>query len=82
MNYFSKADLKVSYWTSGSDDGHEGLWVWTSTGKPLSNTNWMAGEPNNYGGSEHYFQKNIAGTSKWNDSPVTSTIYAICEAMP
>ena len=81
MNYLFKADLSVSYWTSGSDDGHEGLWVWTSTGKPLSYTNWMAGEPNNQGG-EHYLHKNFVTTSKWNDFSGSKEHYAICEATP
>ena len=84
MNYYlSKADLSVYYWTSGSDEGHEGRWVWTSTGKQLNYTNWNTGQPDNYmGRGEHYLHKNFVRTSKWNDVPVTTTMYAICEAMP
>jgi hypothetical protein len=78
----SKADLGHSYWTSGSDDGHEGLWVWTSTGKQSIYTNWNTGQPDNYKGSEHYLLKNHGGRSKWNDNPGTNTAYAICEATP
>ncbi len=82
MNYLFKADLSVSYWTSGSDDGHEGLWVWTSTGKQSSYTNWLAGEPNNVQNVEHYLGKNAKSFSKWNDHLGTKTMYAICEATP
>ena len=36
------------FWTSGTDQGEEGQFVWMSTGKPLGWENWNAGEPNNY----------------------------------
>ena len=36
------------FWTSGTDQGEEGKFVWMSTGKPLGWENWNAGEPNNY----------------------------------
>ena len=36
------------FWTSGTDQGEEGKFVWMSTGKPLGFENWNAGEPNNY----------------------------------
>jgi len=80
-NTWTNADLSVYYWTSGSDEGHEGRWVWTSTGKQLNYTNWHQAAPNN-DGPEHYLHKNYDRTSKWNDIPVTTTMYAICEAMP
>ena len=36
------------FWTSGTDQGEEGKFVWMSTGKPLGFENWNAGEPNNF----------------------------------
>ena len=36
------------FWTSGTDQGEEGKFVWLSTGRPLGWENWNAGEPNNY----------------------------------
>ena len=36
------------FWTSGTDQGEEGQFVWMSSGKPLGWENWNAGEPNNY----------------------------------
>merc|ERR1711902_248484 len=36
------------FWSSGTDNGEEGKFVWMSTGKPLTYENWNAGEPNNF----------------------------------
>merc|ERR1712150_236861 len=36
------------FWTSGTDQGEEGKFFWMGTGKPITYTNWNAGEPNNF----------------------------------
>jgi len=73
------------FWTSGTDQGEEGKFVWMSTGKPLGWENWNAGEPNNYeyegGEREHCLELwNRDGKGlKWNDSPCSFETYFICE---
>jgi len=74
------------FWTSGTDQGEEGKFVWLSTGRPLGWENWNAGEPNNYeyegGEREHCLELwNRDGKGlKWNDSPCSFETYFICEA--
>ena len=36
------------FWTSGTDQAEEGKFFWLSTGRPITYTNWNAGEPNNF----------------------------------
>lgn len=53
-----------------------GTWSWT-TGETWSFTNWSPGEPNNFGGNEHYLEFFGSGSSiapKWNDIPDNSPI--------
>lgn len=33
------------FWTAGTDQGEEGSFFWMSTGRPVTFTNWNAGEP-------------------------------------
>ncbi len=37
----------------GTDEQHEDTWVWSNSSK-WDYTHWMEGQPNNYGGNEHY----------------------------
>jgi len=73
------------FWTSGTDQGEEGQFVWMSSGKPLGWENWNAGEPNNYeyegGEREHCLELwNRDGKGlKWNDSPCSFETFFICE---
>uniref|UniRef100_A0A182PGF1 C-type lectin domain-containing protein n=1 Tax=Anopheles epiroticus TaxID=199890 RepID=A0A182PGF1_9DIPT len=63
------------FWTSGTDLAEEGSFFWVSNGRPLSFTNWNAGEPNNFryenGEEEHCLELwNRDGKGlKWNDTP-------------
>ena len=68
------------YWTSGSDFGHEGLWVWTSTGKSFTYTNWAQDEPNNGGGDQNYLTMGYGSDPKWDDERETRAYPSICEA--
>lgn len=73
------------FWTSGTDLAEEGSFFWMSTGRPISFTNWNAGEPNNFkyenGEEEHCLELwNRDGKGlKWNDSPCSFETFFICE---
>lgn len=73
------------FWTSGTDQGEEGHFFWMSTGRPLTFTNWNAGEPNNFryenGEEEHCLELwNRDGKGlKWNDTPCSFETYFVCE---
>lgn len=36
------------FWTSGTDLADEGSFFWLANGRPITFTNWNAGEPNNF----------------------------------
>uniref|UniRef100_A0A3P9IJS4 C-type lectin domain-containing protein n=1 Tax=Oryzias latipes TaxID=8090 RepID=A0A3P9IJS4_ORYLA len=52
---------------------HRDSWVWTD-GSATSYTSWLAGQPNNAGGSQGcvYMEK-----EKWNDFPCTNQYYTL-----
>lgn len=74
------------FWTSGTDLAEEGNFFWMATGKPITFTNWNAGEPNNFryenGEEENCLELwNRDGKGlKWNDSPCSFETYFVCEA--
>jgi len=74
------------FWTSGSDLGEEGKFIWMATGKAVSYTHWNAGEPNNYeydnGEKEHCLEmwdRDGKGLG-WNDTPCSFETFFICQA--
>jgi hypothetical protein len=73
------------FWTSGTDLADEGHFFWMSTGRPITFTNWNAGEPNNFqyenGEEENCLELwNRDGKGlKWNDSPCSFETYFVCE---
>ncbi|XP_008483231.1 hepatic lectin-like, partial [Diaphorina citri] len=73
------------FWISGTDQAEEGTFFWMATGKPITFTNWNAGEPNNFryenGEEEHCLELwNRDGKGmKWNDSPCSFETYFVCE---
>ncbi|XP_019868852.1 C-type lectin 37Db isoform X4 [Aethina tumida] len=73
------------FWTSGTDLADEGHFFWMSTGRPITFTNWNAGEPNNFeyenGEQENCLELwNRDGKGlKWNDSPCSFETYFVCE---
>ncbi|GAB6022333.1 hypothetical protein CHUAL_006455 [Chamberlinius hualienensis] len=73
------------FWTSGTDQSEEGSFFWMGTGRPLTYTNWNAGEPNNFkyenGESERCVElwNRDAKGLRWNDSPCSFETYFICE---
>ncbi|KAG5900634.1 hypothetical protein JTB14_005911 [Gonioctena quinquepunctata] len=76
------------FWTSGTDLAEEGRFFWMSTGRPITFTNWNAGEPNNFeyenGEQENCLELwNRDGKGlKWNDSPCSFETYFVCEVQP
>ncbi|XP_074025521.1 brevican core protein triforce [Leptinotarsa decemlineata] len=76
------------FWTSGTDIAEEGNFFWMSTGRPITYTNWNAGEPNNFeyenGEQENCLELwNRDGKGlKWNDSPCSFETYFVCEVQP
>ncbi|XP_050315554.1 mannose-binding protein C [Anthonomus grandis grandis] len=76
------------FWTSGTDLADEGNFFWMSTGRPITFTNWNAGEPNNFeyenGEQENCLELwNRDGKGlKWNDSPCSFETYFVCEVQP
>jgi len=73
------------FWSSGTDQGEEGKFVWMSTGKPLTFENWNSGEPNNFqyenGETENCLELwNRDGKGlRWNDTPCSFESYFVCE---
>ncbi|KRT80849.1 C-type lectin, partial [Oryctes borbonicus] len=76
------------FWTSGTDLANEGSFFWMSTGRPITYTNWNAGEPNNFvyenGEEENCLELwNRDGKGlRWNDSPCSFETYFVCEVQP
>ncbi|KAF6203296.1 hypothetical protein GE061_003714 [Apolygus lucorum] len=76
------------FWVSGTDLAEEGQYFWMSTGRPITFTNFNAGEPNNFryeNGEEEncleLWDRDGKGL-KWNDSACSFETYFVCEAVP
>ncbi|XP_037085886.1 C-type lectin 37Db-like [Pollicipes pollicipes] len=76
------------FWISGTDQGEEGRFFWISSGRPITFTNWNAGEPNNFeyenGELEHCMElwDRDGKGMKWNDSPCSFETYFVCQVNP
>jgi hypothetical protein len=59
-----------SLWIGLTDQAQEGTFVWTS-GEPLTYTNWIPGQPDNFAGSENWVHmmkgNNGYVPGEWND---------------
>lgn len=68
------------FWIGLTDDedfgGSQGTFVWVS-GETPDYSNWMAREPSNRGGNEHYVELRVAEgkTQGWNDLPNQGKFY-------
>ena len=67
------------WWTSGSDESHEGEWMWTATGEAYNYTNWDKWQPN--GGSDSNYMLMVSSyyRFKWYDVNMNDPAFAICE---
>jgi hypothetical protein len=73
----------ATYWLGGSDQQHEGSWLWQDgTAWTIATTgNWELGGPDNSGGAEHCLQVRESG--KWSDAlcngtELVTTSYPLC----
>ncbi|XP_046350294.2 perlucin-like [Haliotis rufescens] len=66
-------------WIDGSDLYTEGEWFWMDSQKIFTYTNWIPGQPDNGGGTEHCAHLNKRYGYKWNDHDCTVKLNFLCE---
>ncbi|XP_065342691.1 lectin subunit alpha-like [Cloeon dipterum] len=72
--------LKMIFWTSGSDDGHDGEFYWEATGKSIGSfTSWLPGEPTIGTDLEHCLQMADYNEFLWSNEDCNKTANYICE---
>ena len=64
QGFITKLAKGKYYYLGATDEKKEDEWQWVN-GAPWKFTDWMAGQPNNYGGKEHYLATYDEG--KWVD---------------
>ena len=76
------------FWFGATDVAVEGSWVWTTSGRPVTFTNWLVGQPHlladqpdNYNGIDDCIGmfRVDQGLGKWVDWLCADTLKAICE---
>ncbi|XP_037025061.1 perlucin-like [Bradysia coprophila] len=69
------------FYVGGNDLGLQKNWYWLATGKPISYTNWSAGEPNNFRGENERCVVILKWNKYlWNDTICDSRqLYFVCE---
>ena len=67
-------------WIGATDEEHEGRFVFQHSKRPLPNTFWHEGEPNNVKGIEHCVVL-FAGYEKFYDVPCTYKFKSVCERL-
>lgn len=89
MNYrvfcieYQKNPTNVNYWTSGTDQGSEGEFYWSTTGHNFSYTSWAVKQPNNEynrmaGEYENCVALQAESEFRWDDRPCNEVNYFIC----
>lgn len=66
LDLFNSLTTKT-VWLGATDEEKEGQWKWI-TGEPVKFINWCPGEPNNFGGTEHYMVSIKNSKGLWNDT--------------
>ena len=56
-------------WLGATDLAKEGTFVWDLTRQPVGYSNWLPGQPDNYGGNENCMHIISGDPGKWNDAP-------------
>lgn len=98
VNFNSDVNTELQncdFWTSGTDQQEEGIWVWNTTATDAvsgSNSelllnrissrsaNWQTGEPNNSNGQEHCLLMDWYARWTWNDASCnTERACYVCE---
>lgn len=70
------------WWAGGHDSDQEGSWKWVATGKPLTYTYWLPGEPNGHDDNQDCMYYTGDGEHKWDDWNCQSLkINFVCEIM-
>jgi len=81
----------VDHWLGGNDKTTEGVWFWESgtqfwsggsAGMPVGErfTNFVAGEPNDTGGTGAANCLRMVATGEWRDIGCSSVFRAVCES--
>ena len=65
-------------WTGINDQAQEGVFTWAS-GEAVSYTNWAAGEPDDYAGTQDYGTLNYGDAKQWNDEHSYTELQGIVE---
>ncbi|ALC39819.1 lectin-37Da, partial [Drosophila busckii] len=83
--YVFEQNIKRLYWTSGTDQGREGVYTWFSNGQALIGGMWGNAQPDNAGNTENCIEYGwIMGKSGigLNDRPCGNNYQTnfICEA--
>ena len=70
-----------SYYTGGTDQQTEGIWLWDHSKKNITFNNWKKDEPDNVGGNEHVLRvfTNVDGQLIWTDTSGSVVRGSICE---
>ncbi|KAJ8940561.1 hypothetical protein NQ318_012960 [Aromia moschata] len=68
------------FWTSGTMLPDNTNWIWMSTGKPITYTNWLPKQPDNAGGNEKCLELRYGNNLMWSDVVWTTANLVICEA--
>ncbi|XP_078315093.1 perlucin-like protein [Crassostrea virginica] len=71
VQYFLQTNVMSTSdtWIGGTDEGHEGTWVWSHSEDTFTYSNWNSGEPNNAKGDEDCLEIYGQLGYRWNDCP-------------
>ncbi|XP_055598394.1 ladderlectin-like [Uranotaenia lowii] len=65
LDRFGKFDRA---WLAGTNLGSLTGWVWITTNRKITYSNWLPGEPNNVGGNERCLEVSGRYPEHWNDA--------------